>query len=87
MALFYECTPQCARKLLDSADIVGEAIFQQLTTSHATSTRTPRWQILLSNALHRACRLVLVVFIENVTNKHSLAIVLGGEEEDLVLAA
>jgi hypothetical protein len=31
MALFYECTPQCAQKELDTADIVREAIFRQLT--------------------------------------------------------
>ena len=30
MALFYECMLQCARKLLDTADIVREAMFQQL---------------------------------------------------------
>jgi hypothetical protein len=30
MALFYECTPQCAQKELDTADIVRDAIFQQL---------------------------------------------------------
>jgi hypothetical protein len=26
MALFYECMPQCAQKVLDTADIVREAI-------------------------------------------------------------
>jgi len=26
MALFYECMPKCARKLLDTADIVRDAI-------------------------------------------------------------
>jgi len=31
MALFYECMLKCARKLLDTADIVREAIFRQLT--------------------------------------------------------
>ena len=30
MALFHECTPQCAQKELDTADIVRDAIFQQL---------------------------------------------------------
>jgi hypothetical protein len=30
MALFYECKQECAQKLLDSADIVREAILQQL---------------------------------------------------------
>jgi hypothetical protein len=29
MALFYECMLKCARKLLDTADIVREAIFQE----------------------------------------------------------
>jgi len=31
MALFSEGSLQCARKLLDTADIVREAIFRQLT--------------------------------------------------------
>ena len=31
MALFYECMLKCARKLLDTADIVRDAIFRQLT--------------------------------------------------------
>ena len=31
MALLFECTPQCARKLLDTADIVREAILRQQT--------------------------------------------------------
>ena len=30
MALFHECTPQCAQKELDTADIVREAIFHHL---------------------------------------------------------
>ena len=30
MALFSECMLKCARKLLDTADIVREAMFQQL---------------------------------------------------------
>ena len=30
MALFSECTDRCAQKLLDTAGIVREAIFQQL---------------------------------------------------------
>jgi hypothetical protein len=30
MALFFECMLPCARKVLDTADIVREAIFQQL---------------------------------------------------------
>ena len=31
MALFSECTDSCAQKLLDTADIVREAIYRQLT--------------------------------------------------------
>jgi hypothetical protein len=31
MALFYECMLKCAPKLLDTADIVREAMFRQLT--------------------------------------------------------
>ena len=30
MALFYECMLKCARKLLDTADIVREAMLRQL---------------------------------------------------------
>jgi hypothetical protein len=30
MALFYECMLKCAQKLLDTADIVRDAIFQPL---------------------------------------------------------
>ena len=30
MALFFECTRECCRKELDSANIVREAIFQPL---------------------------------------------------------
>ena len=29
MALFYECMLKCARKLLDTADIVRDAMLQQ----------------------------------------------------------
>ena len=31
MALFYECMLKCARKLLDTADIVREAMLRQST--------------------------------------------------------
>jgi hypothetical protein len=34
MALFSECSLECASKLLDTADIVREAIFQQLSEQH-----------------------------------------------------
>jgi TonB family protein len=42
MALFYECMPKCARKLLDTADIVRDAIFQQTTCLAATITAMVR---------------------------------------------
>jgi hypothetical protein len=32
MALFFECMLSCAQKLLDTADIVREAIYQQLSS-------------------------------------------------------
>ena len=31
MALFFECLLLCAQKVLDTADIVREAMFRQLT--------------------------------------------------------
>jgi hypothetical protein len=33
MALFFECGQQCAQKVLDTADIVRDAIFRQLTAT------------------------------------------------------
>ena len=35
MALFYECMLQCARKVLDTADIVRDGILQQLRLSRS----------------------------------------------------
>ena len=40
MALFSECTDRYAQKLLDTADIVRDAIFQQL----GTCARSPIYQ-------------------------------------------
>ncbi len=40
MALFSECSLKCARKKLDTADIVRDAIYQQLT-SCATAIHGP----------------------------------------------
>ena len=37
MALFSECTDRYAQKLLDTADIVREAMFQQLRSAGASS--------------------------------------------------
>jgi hypothetical protein len=42
MALFYECMLKCARKLLDTADIVSEAIYQQLRLLEAFGLPTRR---------------------------------------------
>jgi hypothetical protein len=41
MALFYECTRMCAQKLLDTADIVREAMLQQSPLSPRQSTLAP----------------------------------------------
>ena len=46
MALFSECMPWCARKGLDTADIVRDAIFRQLTSAspfqhRAEKSRSP----------------------------------------------
>jgi hypothetical protein len=38
MALFSECTDRYAQKLLDTADIVREAMFQQLTIASVWPT-------------------------------------------------
>jgi hypothetical protein len=35
MALFSECMPECTQKLLDTADIVRDRIFQQLRSRQA----------------------------------------------------
>ena len=40
MALFYECMLKCDRKLLDTADIVRDAIFQQLTNTFPVAGET-----------------------------------------------
>jgi uncharacterized metal-binding protein len=40
MALFYECTLKCARKVLGTADIVRDAILQQ---SVLTKPFFPSW--------------------------------------------
>jgi len=41
MALFYECMPKCARKLLDTADIVRDALITS-TKSYNTVARAYR---------------------------------------------
>ncbi len=42
MALFFEFMPQCAQKLLDTADIVREAIFANRRTTSGALNRTRR---------------------------------------------
>jgi len=42
MALFSECSLKCARKVLDTADIVREAIYHQLTSTFVGSELTER---------------------------------------------
>lgn len=46
MALFSECTPQCARKALDAADIVRDAILRHLTAHLLPPRFTPRPPLL-----------------------------------------
>src|ERR1700692_4339486 len=41
MALFYECMLKCARKGLDTADIVREAIYQQVFRPDVGTTAHP----------------------------------------------
>src|SRR5271167_3382767 len=42
MALFYECMLKCARKLLDTADIVRDAMLRQLTLGAAATPQDQR---------------------------------------------
>ena len=42
MALFFECMPLCAQKVLDTADIVRDAMFRQ-----PPAKLSPKW--MLSN--------------------------------------
>ena len=42
MALFFECMPLCAQKVLDTADIVREAIFRQSTLPEQQAKRIDR---------------------------------------------
>jgi len=44
MALFYECMLKCAEKLLDTADIVREAIFRQLRILRVWNRKTETGQ-------------------------------------------
>jgi hypothetical protein len=39
MALFSECSPKCARKVLDTADIVREAMLRQLPLPQVRAAR------------------------------------------------
>jgi hypothetical protein len=50
MALFYECMPKCARKLLDTADIVRDAMLQQ----QPTLTRQPSGLVSLLHHYERS---------------------------------
>ena len=42
MALFFECMLLCAQKVLDTADIVREAMFRQLSGQAPSSPRQDR---------------------------------------------
>ena len=58
MALFFECMPECARKLLDTADIVRDAIYRQLRVLRKHPTQTKR-------AARRGCALAYRVGCSN----------------------
>ncbi len=42
MALFSECMPKSTRKVLDTADIVRDAIFRQVRVSQVQAVAIPR---------------------------------------------
>src|SRR5664279_4500490 len=54
MALFSECTDRYAQKLLDTADIVREAIYQQLS---GCETLTPSHRNVISTGAQRMRRI------------------------------
>jgi len=45
MALFFECMLQCARKVLDSADIVRDAMLRQLWQFPIVRLRQPAYSV------------------------------------------
>jgi hypothetical protein len=58
MALFSECSLQCARKVLDTADIVREAIFRQLTLG--SDLETARHDLhVYHNARYASCLFIV----------------------------
>src|SRR5215472_3327557 len=56
MALFPECTPQCAQNELDTADIVREAMLRQSSSQRAmlSARMTPEREELLNRRLNEA---------------------------------
>jgi hypothetical protein len=63
MALLFECTPQCARKLLDTADIVREAIYQQLTRRSDLFLGRHEWRFGMKSRLLLLSWVMLSVFL------------------------
>ncbi len=53
MALFYECMPKCARKLVDTADIVRDAILRQQSFGAADRAEDRSHAVRLSSLLHK----------------------------------
>jgi hypothetical protein len=51
MALFSECMPSCARKVLDTADIVREAILRKLRWKLMSSSHGLQVKILANSPL------------------------------------
>ena len=48
MALFSECTPECARIVLDTADIVREAMLRQLNHHAGLETLNVRFNFIVN---------------------------------------
>jgi hypothetical protein len=53
MALFSECTDRYAQKLLDTADIVREAIYQHLNSDRRSIYFPNQWQLICMRVSRR----------------------------------
>src|ERR1700674_1364245 len=97
MALLFECTPQCARKVLDTAYIVREAIYRQFSrltpyfqqpgptqTNRSTlSVLSRRARLVQTFALQQRLKLCRSVPTELVSlSKGPLAIPRGGRKRE-----
>jgi len=51
MALFFECMPQCAQKVFDTADIVRDGMLRQLTRTYRAFAGDASNTIVLTDAV------------------------------------